>query len=199
MRFIFNRLALFIITAFFPLMVFSKPALNLPKFHACQKIIRTCPLLGPFRNQECVKNKLNRHLVCNQLAALSVKTSVSANLISARQYGNLIILSFYYPADGQFLYSILQPSGHIINMNQGENAITQFIKKIQKKHHYSSLLAVSISKPYYHHKTISLRLRITPCMACQTIGYATAFYYFNSHDAYIGMRIHSYFLKHIQK
>lgn len=196
MRFIFNRLTLFTIMVFSPLVVFSKPSLNLAQFHGCQKIIRTCPLLGPFRNQECVKNKLNSHPVCSQLAALSIKTGVSANLISARQYGNLILLSFYYPADGQFLYSILQPSGHIINMNQGTNTITQYI---QKKYHHPSLLTVSIAKPYYDNKVFSLRLRITRCMACQTIGYATAFYYFNAHDDYIGMHIRSYLLHRIQK
>lgn len=177
-----------------PAFAFAQTSLknfDMNQFTQCQTVIQKCPKTGPVLDAQCVSNALSKNAFCTQTAALSGETAVSADQISAKNYGNLTVLSLHYPADGKINYAILA-DGQLINMNVDPLKVDPALAtKYKNEKVFSSFTGL----PVYFvtasgDRKVSAPIRLTKgCAACAVLGTGKVIFHFDVNGKLIASQV----------
>src|SRR3989338_5707835 len=170
-----------------PLIAFG---FNMAQFQQCQKLLKKCPMNGPFLNATCVNQTVNMTKPCIQLSKVSKATSVQANYIDAQAFGNLTLLTLHYPADGRQLYSVITADHAIVSLNVNPQQMDYaLVKKYKNKLIFTTILG----KPSYKKlssglQQFSVMARMTEkCVSCAVFGKINVDFNFNAQGKYLGV------------
>lgn len=170
-----------------------KGGLDIKTLKQCQAALQACKK-DLYMRPVCLKQKLYRRPECAQLSAIAKLSSVDADLIDAKNEGNLSLISFRYPADGQVTYAVLSEGKLIPVSIDILKAFPQLEKQYPDVQFYQRVLA---EPAYTVNATSGVRqftapIRITKdCDVCETVKKVSVVLQFNADGKHISTQVMS--------
>ncbi len=149
--------------------------IDITAYKQCLAKFNQCPKNGPYLDVKCVKTVLAKDSTCHQLDQLAEQINASADFIQVQKQAGFSIIDVTYPADGGHQYSLLSPSGCLIDTVVDPRDLDS---KLKQQYAKNDFYLEAINKPSFTQKpdgTQSFVIEIeakNQCRACTVFGTA---------------------------